>query len=222
MSEAVDKSPSEFAGRPQLARKTAIIIGNGRLDRDLSKIIDGAEFVMRFNEPNLSDDRSGSRTDVLMLAASSKALHKRMVDPAFLENAALKSAKILMLAYHPEIIRKYHPQPNIFQRLRGRRADWTAQAIELMGHAGKEIRIMPPQFYAEGCAELGIAPNQMRTVFPSTGFLGIRYALANFPAFDWDIRLCGFGWKGWARHDWQGERAWVEDKLASGRIGMLA
>lgn len=205
-----------------MARKTAIIIGNAKLERDLSAVVDDVQFVMRFNEPNIAGEMSGSRTDMLMLAASSKGLHRRMADPTFLENAALKSAKVLMLAYHPEVIRTYHPRPNIFQRLGGRRADWTMQTIEFMGHAGKEIRIMPPQFYADGCAELGIAGPRMHKVFPSTGFLGICYALANFPAADWDIKLCGFSWEGWKRHDWQNERAWVEDKIASGRIGMLA
>ena len=205
-----------------MARKTAIIIGNGKLERDLSAIVESGQFVMRFNEPNLADEMSGSRTDMLMLAASSKALHRRMIDPAFLENAALKATKVLMLAYHPQVIRKYHPRPNIFQRLGGRRADWTMQTIELMGHAGKEIRIMPPQSYADGCAELGITGPRMRKVFPSTGFLGISYVLANFPASEWDIKLCGFSWEGWKRHDWQNERAWVDEKMASGRIGMIA
>ncbi|NTF45800.1 hypothetical protein A6U86_07390 [Rhizobium sp. AC27/96] len=205
-----------------MARKTAIIIGNGKLERDISAIVESGQFVMRFNEPNLADEMSGSRTDMLMVAASSKTLHRRMIDPSFLDNAALKSTSVLMLAYHPEIIRKYHPRPNIFQRLRGRRADWTMHTIELMGHAGKEIRILPPQFYADGCAELGIAGPRMHKVFPSTGFLGICYALANFPASDWDIKLCGFGWQGWKRHDWQNERAWVESKLADGRIEMIA
>jgi len=205
-----------------VARKTAIIIGNAKLERDLSAVVDDSQFVMRFNEPNLDGDMSGSRTDMLMLAASSKGLHRRMADPAFLENAALKSAKVLMLAYHPEVIRQYHPRPNIFQRLGGRRADWTMQTIELMGHAGKEIRIMPPQFYADGCSKLGIAGPRMHKVFPSTGFLGICYVLANFSASDWDIKLCGFGWQGWKRHDWQNERAWVESKIAGGHIDMMA
>jgi len=205
-----------------VARKTAIIIGNAKLERDLSAVVDDSQFVMRFNEPNLDGDMSGSRTDMLMLAASSKGLHRRMADPAFLENAALKSAKVLMLAYHPEVIRQYHPRPNIFQRLGGRRADWTMQTIELMGHAGKEIRIMPPQFYADGCSKLGIAGPRMHKVFPSTGFLGICYVLANFSASDWDIKLCCFGWQGWKRHDWQNERAWVESKIAGGHIDMMA
>ena len=204
-----------------MARKTAIIVGNGKPEHDLSGIVDDAQFVMRFNEPNLAGGMSGERTDMVMLAASSKILYRRLIDPGFTDNAALKAAKVLMLAYHPDIIRRYHPRPNIFQRLRGRRADWTMQAIDVMGKAGKEIRIMPPQTYIDGCNELDIAGSQMRKVFPSTGFLGIRYTLANFPASEWDVKLCGFSWEGWKRHDWRNERAWVENKIATDRVSLL-
>jgi hypothetical protein len=114
LAEGIDNSPSGFSGRPQLTRKTAIIIGNGKLENALSGVVDDAQFAMRFNKPNLADDMSGSRTDMLMLVASSNALHRRMIDPDFLQNAALKSAQVLMLAYPPEVIRKYHPRPNIF------------------------------------------------------------------------------------------------------------
>ena len=102
-----------------MVRKTAIIIGNGKLERDIAGIVDEAQFVMRFNEPVLSGGMSGERTDMIMLAASSKILYRRLLDPGFMDNAALKAAKVFMLAYHPDIIRKYHPRPNIFQRLQG-------------------------------------------------------------------------------------------------------
>jgi hypothetical protein len=205
-----------------LTRKTAVIIGNGKLHRDLSGFVDDAEFVMRFNEPNLSSGMSGTRTDMLMLAASSKVMRRRLVDPVFLDGAAFKAVREVVLVYHPDIIRKYHPKPNILSRLRGRRADWTMQAIDLIGGAGKEIRIMPPQFYLDGCAALGVSGPRMREVFPSTGFLGICHVLSNFRAGEWDVKLCGFTWEGWKRHAWQDERRWVEDQIASGRIGMLA
>ena len=205
-----------------MTRKTAVIIGNGNLHRDISAIVDDAEFVMRFNEPNLSGGMGGTRTDILMLAASSKVMQRRLVDPAFLDSTVFKAVKEVMLVYHPAIIRKYHPKPNIFSRLKGRKADWSMQAIELIGSAGKEIRLMPPQFYLDGCAALGVPASRMRELFPSTGFLGICYALSNFPAEEWDVKLCGFTWEGWKRHAWQDERRWVEDKIASGRISMLA
>lgn len=202
--------------------KTAVIIGNGKLHHDLSRIVDDADFVMRFNAPNLSGGMSGTRTDMLMLAASSKAMQRRLVDPAFLESAAFKAVKEVVLVYHPGIIRKYHPRPNILSRMKGRRADWTMQAIELIGSAGKEIRIMPPQFYLDGCAALGVSGPRMREVFPSTGFLGICHVLSKFPAGEWDVKLCGFSWEGWKRHAWQDERRWVEDQIACDRISMLA
>jgi hypothetical protein len=204
-----------------LNRKTAIIVGNGELTRDLSEIVDSAQFAMRFNEPKASIGMSGSRTDILMLAASSKPMQRRLTDPNFLASATFKAAKEVVLAYHPEIIRKYHPKPNFLSRLKGRRSDWTMRTIELVGAAGKEIRVMPPQFYIDGCSELGVPERRMCEVFPSTGFFGIRYVLSLLPAREWDVKLCGFSWEGWKRHAWLNERSWVEDRIASGRVSVL-
>lgn len=202
-------------------RKTAIIIGNGKLARDLSEVVDTAQFAMRFNEPKASIGMSGSRTDILMLAASSKPMQRRLTDPNFLASATFRAAKEVVLAYHPAIIRKYHPKPNFLSRLKGRRSDWTMQTIELVGAAGKEIRVMPPQFYIDGCSELGVPECRRCEVFPSTGFFGIRYVLSILPACEWDVKLCGFSWEGWKRHAWLNERRWVEDRIASGRISLL-
>ena len=205
-----------------MTRKTVIIIGNGSLPRELSATIDSADFVVRFNEPNISAGLSGSRTDLLMLATSSKTLQRRLTDPAFLQSPAFLSVKDIMLVYHPSIIRRYHPKPRLLSRLKGRRSDWTMQTIEVLGAAGKSLRIMPPQFYTEGCAELGIGEAAMRRLFPSTGFFGIRHILSNFPAEQWDIKLCGFSWEGWKRHAWDAEKNWVADRIASSRIAMIA
>jgi len=210
-----------LGGYSYLTRKTAIIIGNGKLQRDLSEIVDQAEFAMRFNEPKASIGMSGSRTDILMLAASSKPMQRRLSDPSFLTSATFTAAKEIVLAYHPDIISKYHPKPNFLSRLKGRKSDWTMRTIELVGAAGKEIRIMPPQTYMDGCSELGIAGPYMHQIFPSTGFLGIAYTLAKFPASEWDVKLCGFSWEGWKRHDWQKERIWVENRIADDRLSLI-
>lgn len=213
--------PIGKAGRQGLASKTVIIIGNGQLSRDLSSIVDAADFTMRFNEPKLSIGLSGTRTDLLMLATSSKPMQRRLEDPAFVQGQTFRAAKEVMLAYHPGIIRDYHPKPNILSRLKGRRSDWTMRTIDIVGAAGKEIRIMPPQFYIDGCVELGIPEPKMREVFPSTGYFGIRYILETFAREEWDVKLCGFSWEGWKRHAWADERRWVEDKVASGRVSLL-
>lgn len=132
-------------------KKTLIIVGNAPLPRDLSKEVDAADFVVRFNEPKQSIGMSGTRTDLLMLATSSKPMQRRLRDPGFIRTPTFRAAKEVMLAYHPSIIRMYHPKPNILSRLKGRRSDWTMETVEVVGAAGKEIRIMPPQFYVAGC-----------------------------------------------------------------------
>jgi hypothetical protein len=204
-----------------LSRKTAVIIGNGKLSRDLSPFVDASDFTMRFNEPKMSIGWSGTRTDLLMLATSSKPMQRRLQDVAFLHSPTFQAAREIMLAYHPSIIRRFHPKPNLLSRLKGRRSDWTAMTIDIVGGLGKEIRVMPPQFYIDGCAELGIPETKMREIFPSTGFFGIRHVLQTLSEGEWDVKLCGFSWEGWRRHSWGDERRWVEDKVRSGRLGIL-
>ncbi|MCO7725383.1 glycosyltransferase family 29 protein [Brucella intermedia] len=202
-------------------KKTLIIVGNAPLPRDLSAEVDSADFVVRFNEPKQSIGMSGTRTDLLMLATSSKPMQRRLSDPDFLQTPTFKAAKEVMLAYHPSIIRKYHPRPNFLSRLKGRRSDWTMQTIEIIGSAGKEIRIMPPQFYLAGCKELGIAEENLSKTFPSTGFFGIFYMLGKCPQESWNVKICGFTWEGWKRHAWGDERSWVEQKIEAGRISLI-
>ncbi|MEP7453916.1 hypothetical protein [Phyllobacterium sp. SB3] len=202
-------------------RKTAVVVGNGTLPGDRSQTIDAADFIVRFNEPKLSVGLSGTRTDLLILATSSKPMQRRLNDLSFTQSPTFKAAREVMLAYHPSIIRKYHPKPNILSQLKGRRSDWTEKTIEIVGGAGKEIRIMPPQFYLAGCAELGLSESEMHTIFPSTGYFGIRYVLQMFPPAEWDIKLCGFSWEGWKRHSWDAEKQWVERNIATGKTSIL-
>ena len=207
--------------KPRLLRKTVMIVGNGQLPRNLSPIVDSSDFVLRFNEPKLSVGMSGTRTDLLMLATSSKPMQRRLNDPGFFTSPTFQAATAVMLVYHPSILRTYHPKPNMLSRFKGRRSDWTQQTIERVGVAGKEIRIMPPQFYRDGCAELGLSEADMHRIFPSTGYFGLYHCLQTFPADQWDIKLCGFSWVGWKRHSWDGERQWVERQVASGRVTVI-
>ncbi len=203
-------------------KKTLVIVGNGPLPRDLSAEVDGADYVLRFNEPRVSIGMSGAKTDLLMLATSSKQMQHWMKDPAFLNSPIFRNARELLFAFHPVIIRQFHPRPNLLSRgLKGRRADWTTKAIEVLGAEGKEIRIMPPQTYFQVCGELGIPTEKMGKLFPSTGFFGIWYALRQFPQDEWNIRICGFSWQGWKRHDWTAEQRWIEEKIESGLIAFL-
>lgn len=202
-------------------KKTLVVVGNAPLPLSRAEEIDAADYVVRFNEPQAPTGMIGTRTDLLILATTNKPMQLRLQEAGFLQNPIFLAAKEIMLAYHPSIISAYHPKPNVLSRLKGRRADWTVETIDVLGRAGKEIRVMPPQFYLDGCRELGLSERDMEKIFPSTGFLGIRYMLEKYPSESWDIKLCGFTWQGWKRHKWDSEKDWVDRQIASGRLSLL-
>lgn len=201
--------------------KTLIIVGNGPIKRDLTEQIDAADYVLRFNEPRVSQNLIGTKTDLLMLASSSKQMQQWITDPAFLETEIVRNTPEILFAFHPSIIRRFHHHPNFLSRLKGRRADWTIQGVDYFGQAGKIIRIMPSQYYFDVCKELGITGKQMKDIFPSTGFFGIWLALRQNETREWDIKICGFGWQGWKRHNWAAERQWVEERIKEGKLSIL-
>lgn len=198
--------------------KTLFIVGNGPVGRDMSAEIDSAELVIRFNEPRVSLGMTGTKTDMLMLATSSKQMEEWIKNPNFINSEIVRNTPEVLFAFHPSIIKRFHHHPNFLSRLKGRRADWTNEAIDYFGRAGKKIRIMPSQDYFSVCDELGIGADRMKEVFPSTGFFGIWLALRKYSLPDWDIKICGFSWEGWKRHDWAAERKWIEEKIASGAL----
>ena len=202
-------------------RKSLYIVGNGPLPEDMSAEIDGADFVVRFNEPKASIGMSGTKTDLLFINNSGKPMQRRLNNPDYVRSPIVTAAQRVVFAYHPQVISKYLIKPNPLSWLKGRRADWTLKALDMFGKAGKEVLILPSTNYENGCAELGIPMDQMRKVFPSTGYFGIRYILQTHPSDAWDVTLCGFSWAGWKRHAWADERSWVEHKSDQGLIRVI-
>ncbi|WP_163267855.1 glycosyltransferase family 29 protein [Chelativorans alearense] len=198
--------------------KSLAIVGNGPLGADAAAAIDGCDRVIRFNRPRHTPAEGGEKTDILFFMNSGKGTQAVLADPAYPLEPAVANCRRVILPYHPSIIARYHPKPNMLSRLKGRRADWTERAIEVFGAAGKEVAILPPVFYEECCAELGIAAGERSRIFPSTGFLAIVYATRKFSQDEWRIRLFGFGWEGWKRHDWEREKMWVERQIKSGAV----
>lgn len=200
-----------------MVARTVAIVGNGPLAYGLAARIDASDMVIRFNEPAFQPERSGRRTDILFLMNSGKSMQARLSDPDFRRSPFFAGAGRIILPYHPSIIAKYHPKPNPLSRLKGRKADWTAETVAMCREAGKEVLVLPPEFYEESCADLGIAPAERNRVFPSSGFLGIRYALEEFARSPEEIALYGFSWQGWKRHAWDKEREWMEARFLQAR-----
>ncbi|MBA8880087.1 hypothetical protein [Phyllobacterium myrsinacearum] len=193
--------------------KKMYIVGNGPIKEDLSAAIDRSDFVVRFNEPKSSIGMSGTKTDILFMCNAGKPMQRRLADPSFIASPIVRAASQIVLAYHPFIIERYFPKPNILSRIKGRRSDWTMATIRALGGVGKTNIVLPEQFYLDGCRELGLPDSKMAEVFPSTGFFGIYYILNHPDYAGWDISVCGFSWQGWKRHAWANEQEWVKDKV---------
>jgi len=210
-----------------MTRKKCFIIGNGSLPYDLSAQIDAADYVLRFNEPPLLRDEvgvgwSGSKTDCLMLCNSGKPMQLKLENPQFLHSPFVQAAQELILVYHPSIIRRFFKSPLITSRfINGRKSDWTWEAIEKLGALDKKITILSPQFYLRACADLGIEGQDMKKIFPSTGYLGICYMLRHCDLAQWSISLTGFSWQGWKRHAWEMEERWVRTHIQEGHLNFI-
>ena len=203
-------------------RKKLVIVGNADLPKDYSEQIDAADFVLRFNEPRELNGWSGTRIDSLMMCNSGKPMQLKLWNTDFLESSFFRKTQQVTLVYHPDIMRIYFAQPKILSRIfKGRRVDWTKQAIEIFGRLGKDIVIKSPQFYLEACAEINITGSLLKKYFPSTGYLGIWDCLRRFDLTVWDIYLCGFTWKGWKWHNWSIEEQWVRARVDEGKCKFL-
>lgn len=198
--------------------KRVNIVGNGPVEAGSRAVIDTSDVVIRFNEPWQTPEEIGSKTDILFLVNSGKSMQARLTNTRYLDSKLFQEAKEIILPYHPSVIARYHRRPNPLSWLKGRRADWTWRTIEALGQRGKPVTVLPASFYEQSCEELDIARTQMQKLFPSTGFLGIRYALKRFAAPEWRLELRGFGWTGWKQHDWEREKNWVRQKSEEGAV----
>ncbi|OLY44048.1 glycosyltransferase family 29 protein [Bartonella apis] len=203
-------------------KRRFIVVGNADLPRDLSREIDSADYVLRFNQPRLLDGWSGSKTSCLMMCNSGKPMQEKLEDPTFLECKFFKQAELITFVYHPYIMKTYFARPRLLSQLfKHRRVDWTKQAIKVLGEAGKDILIKSAQFYLDACAEIGIKDEKLKEWFPSTGYLGIWDFLHHYDLTEWEIYICGFTWKGWKHHAWSTEERWVRERVNEGTCHFL-
>ncbi len=197
------------------------IIGNGKIPPNLRHLANGADHIVRFNQPSLASADQQTRTDLLVISNSSKQTKTILNSPDYLNGPIFKSAKALLFPYDPEIIAKYMPKPNVFSALKGARADLTRLCTQAAEAAGKQHQILDSQTYLNTCAALGIPIKSLGKIFPSSGIMTIHY-LVNHCSSETQIEAYGFGFQGWKRHDWAAEKAYVERLIRDGRLRLPA
>lgn len=192
------------------------IVGNGALSQADVDSIRAFEHVVRFNlTPNIHS-ASEARTTELFLSASSKQIGQYLRKSEYSTDPAFQSASKIIIPYSSDIIRRCMRPPNILSRLKGRRLDWTPLCREVSQKSGKDLEIISTTEYYKACFSLNIK-GTWRDFIPSSGFLAVQRALArteNSAA----VHVFGFGFEGWKRHYWIGEKDQLQEAAKAGLL----
>lgn len=185
------------------------IVGNGPLNAGAAAQIDGAELVIRFNVPRHTPAEAGSRTDIMFIRNDGNALPKWFKQNAFQSSEYFRNTSRIILPRHPDNLNQPPLSKRIRNTLRRKKQHYTNRGILELSRLGKEVSVLPRHLERECYKDLGIERNSSPRLIPSTGFLGIKYALTL--ADDARIKLYGFTWQGWNGHPWQAEYEWLSE-----------
>lgn len=184
--------------------KEIVIVGNGDVTVDYAQLVNDADFVVRFNEMRNYGGNTGTKVDALCvtnLASPGRKFSKYKT----LDN--FSSIETLKEIWFPRPS-NYLPFQFWFKPFSSKafsRADYRKHIIKRNNFHGKEIVSFSNELYTACCDELGIDRDAM-TLYPSTGYLAIKYVLQRFMALDTRISLIGFTFNGTNCHKWINER----------------
>ena len=192
------------------------IVGNGPLTEANISLMRDFKHIVRFNLTQNIPSASEAHTTELFLAVSSKQIGHYLSEGGYAVDPAFQSATKIVSPYSPEIIRSCMKQPNILSRLKGRRSDWTNVCREIARKSGKEFEVLSSEEYYKSCALLSIR-GTWRDSIPSSGFLSVQRELARKVDRE-PIHVFGFGFRGWKRHHWEGEKHQLQKAAEAGHL----
>ena len=198
---------------------THALVGNAAPEADHAAAIDAHPAVWRFNNcPGMETGLRGRRTSMLWLVNSGGSMRERLEMTAFPDHPSMRGCRSLGFPVHPAMLRRYHPEPTPRERAAGDRNDWTDVALERFGRT-HAITVLPAAHYPAACDAIGLAEDERRDRFPSTGLLAAHWLLLTEP--DARATLYGFTWEGWDSHAWEGEQRWFAAREAEGRVRIV-
>lgn len=194
-----------------------VIVGNAPLSGDHSAVIDGADLVIRFNDPQGWGGDAGTRFDIWVLANGGGGRRFIRHRP-FLHCAFRDLPKTIWLSRSPEIQReinrtfkakfKEFGERDFIDRIL--RANALTQPTRYLGR-DTHFRCLDT-----------LARHRSRDALvkvPSAGFLALEQVRQDSPSAE--VTLVGFTFQGASVHDWDAERRAVEELSAAGQITVL-
>jgi hypothetical protein len=203
-------APSKAAARPEVPPiaeppASVALVGNAPNARHPAARIDGADWVVRFNNAPGFGTWSGSRCTHLALVNHGGQMREWLAEPGFVERPAVRAAGTVLFPFPP----KDEPVADEDGR------DWTGEARAMLAPLGCAIAVIPPAIRTEARRILATAARPEPN--PSTGFLVALHLLRTLPERT-RVETYGFGFAGWPGHSWDEERRWFERMDAGGRL----
>ena len=197
-----------------------VVVGNGDVSGNHADYVDSSDFVIRFNCPNLHQGKSGERTDMLFLANAASCLNQFVISGALERSEAFRAAQFVVLPKHPVVMAsRTHVKSatpfRIFGRPSPNRFDgdvYASSAVDYFGQLGKTVMFLPVEFFNQCCAEICLPRKGALKQYPSTGMMGVYYALTALSNADDIISILGFTWEGKDLHPWASERLWMQSQ----------
>lgn len=184
--------------------KKIVIIGNAKIKKDYSILINNADIVVRFNDAgNYYSGLVGSKTDVLCIANISHPGRRFSKYKIIKKLPFIDQVKTIWFPYFSShkasqfwlkpITKSILKQTNYCDLIIKRNCLFDKNVL----HFGK-------QNYDSACNNLNIA--NLNNLVPSSGYLAIKYILDNYSVNDFEIIIIGFTFSGCACHFWDKEK----------------
>jgi hypothetical protein len=192
------------------------LVGNAPLQEDRSSLIDGSDFVVRFNQPHSYGGYGGIRFDAWVLA-NGKGASKFARNHTFIDAPYRDVPKRIWLPREMEVHRALRRGAPDEPLKPGNEIDYSDEILRENRLQQPCDRISADVYWRSISALRKFSPALDK--MPSSGFVTLIYVLERFP--EWQVTLVGFSFEGWSGHPWELERRFVQAAAERGVMDLV-
>jgi hypothetical protein len=192
-----------------------VIVGNAKLEKDYSALVNGAQMVVRFNNArNYGSGLAGSKTDVLCIANKQHPGRKIAKYMTIKELAFIGQVKAIWFPHFSDhLAAQFWLKP--ISRARFKKTNYCNWILVRNELTEKDVLHFGKTLYLNARNELNLTESS--DLEPSSGYMAVKYAIEHYPTDSFEIIIIGFTCAGSDAHPWAEEKAnmiaWSEKGL---------
>ena len=192
-----------------------VIVGNAKLEKDYSALVDGAQMVVRFNNArNYGSGLAGRKTDVLCIANKQYPGRKIAKYKTIKELAFIAQVMAIWFPHFSEhLAAQFWFKP--ISRVTFKKTNYCNWILARNELTDKDVLHFGKTLYDNARSELKLTESS--DLEPSSGYMAVKYTIEHYPADSFEIIVIGFTCSGSDAHPWAEEKAnmiaWSEKGL---------